>query len=221
MRKTSSRSECRLRPTRRSPRARRGPSRPEARQHHADAEGAVEAARLRPRAANRAGGADGDGDNVGNRQQRIGDLPVHGAGSCAARRSAHGRTYGRSALSFTSSGPGRRPFGGDDIASIVEGVLSRTPEPVSNFRATLAPGLSFIVQKALSKAPTGRYQSAAEVGAALQALQSGSSLGSDFAGVRRIRKPSPTIGRWVAIAAVVAVAAAGGLWWSRQGVAPP
>ena len=116
---------------------------------------------------------------------------------------------------------GRRPFGGDDIASIVEGVLSRTPEPVSNFRATLAPGLSFIVQKALSKAPTGRYQSAAEVGAALQALRSSSSLGSDFSGVRRIRKPPPAVGRWVAIAAVVAVAAAGGLWWSRQRVAPP
>ncbi len=116
---------------------------------------------------------------------------------------------------------GHRPFGGDDIASIVEGVMSRTPEPVSNFRATLTPGLSFIVQKALTKAPTGRYQSAAEVGAALQALRSSSSPGSDFAGVRGIRKPSPAIGRWVAIAAVMAVAAAGGVWWSRQGAAPP
>ena len=111
---------------------------------------------------------------------------------------------------------GRRPFGGNDIASIIEGVLNHTPEPISSLRSGATQGLSFVVQKALSKAPTSRYQSAAEMGAALQALRSGSTSGADFAPVKRRRKPLRSARQWAAIAAMIAIVAGGGAWYSRR-----
>jgi tetratricopeptide (TPR) repeat protein/predicted Ser/Thr protein kinase len=107
---------------------------------------------------------------------------------------------------------GRRPFGGDDIASIVDGIVNRTPEPLSSIRGSLAPGLSFIVQKCLSKAPSERYQSAAELGAALQALRSGSWSGAKFAPAKGGTGVSAGMLR-AAAAAVTVVALAASIWW--------
>jgi tetratricopeptide (TPR) repeat protein/predicted Ser/Thr protein kinase len=110
---------------------------------------------------------------------------------------------------------GRRPFGGDDIASIIEGILTRTPEPLSSVRGLANPGLSFVVQKALNKAPSERYQSAAEMSAALQALRSG-SVANPTSARRQIISARVL---WPALAAIAIVVAAA-IWYTRQSPAP-
>lgn len=114
---------------------------------------------------------------------------------------------------------GRRPFGGDDIASIVDDILNRTPEPVTALRPSLSQGLSFVIQKALSKTASARYQSAAELGAALQALMLGTSKTTAFPVVspRRARMPW----RWIGAAAALVAVAAGAWWFANRAVAPP
>jgi tetratricopeptide (TPR) repeat protein/predicted Ser/Thr protein kinase len=111
---------------------------------------------------------------------------------------------------------GRRPFGGDDLASTVEGILHHDPEPPSRINRLLSPSFEQVILKALSKPVADRYQTAAEMGAVLQTLQPG--------GVPRAAALPPVaapprrwsaVARWTAVAALLAgaVAAAGRFAW--------
>jgi eukaryotic-like serine/threonine-protein kinase len=58
---------------------------------------------------------------------------------------------------------GRPPFRGDNWMAVMAGHLTRTPEPLSKINPEVPPALEAIVRKALRRYPENRYQSAAEL----------------------------------------------------------
>jgi len=101
---------------------------------------------------------------------------------------------------------GRRPFGGDDLASTIDGILNHAPEPPSTINASLSPGFEQVILKALSKPAAERYQSAAEFGAALQALQPGaasSTTGARWSVMTTARPRRSVLMRWTAAAVLL------------------
>jgi serine/threonine protein kinase len=58
---------------------------------------------------------------------------------------------------------GERAFPGEDAREILENIASKDPKAPHLFKATVNPGLSRVIMKALSKTPEGRYQSGAEL----------------------------------------------------------
>ena len=72
---------------------------------------------------------------------------------------------------------GRRPFRGENERALFQSILEEEPKPLSETAEVPAP-LARVVSRLLSKVPSGRYQSAAEVVSDLtQAVPWGSSLG--------------------------------------------
>ena len=116
---------------------------------------------------------------------------------------------------------GRRPFGGDDLASTIDGILNHAPDPPSKINASLSPGFEQVILKALSKPTAERYQSAAEFGAALQALQPGaasSSTGRRWSVTTTARPRRSAAMRWTAGAVLLvgALAALGRFAWRSR-----
>src|ERR1019366_2433843 len=70
---------------------------------------------------------------------------------------------------------GQRPFQGDVAAVVLHQILAETPVPLSQLNPRLPAELEHIVNKALEKDRTLRYQSAAEMGADLKRLKRDSS----------------------------------------------
>jgi tetratricopeptide (TPR) repeat protein len=101
---------------------------------------------------------------------------------------------------------GRRPFGHTDLASTVEDILHRDSEPASHVNPSLSAGFQQVIARALKKSAAERYQSAAELGAALDALLPGANLasGTRTAPVRRPPGSTRLPLRRVAAAVVVA-----------------
>jgi serine/threonine protein kinase/predicted Zn-dependent protease len=66
---------------------------------------------------------------------------------------------------------GQLPFKGDHEAAIIYSILNETPEPLARYKANVPERLQRIVDKALEKDRSIRYQSAAEVIADLKGLQ--------------------------------------------------
>jgi serine/threonine protein kinase/dienelactone hydrolase len=64
---------------------------------------------------------------------------------------------------------GRTPFSGSPQAVLAAQIAQR-PEPVRSLRPEVPPALATIVMKCLEKSPADRFQTAAELGAALDAL---------------------------------------------------
>jgi len=89
---------------------------------------------------------------------------------------------------------GRRPFEGDNDAAIVKAITDSTPEPVARFKSGTTGELQQIVNKALSKDPAIRYQTAAGMLADLKRLQIGTPT----------RKSSKLI-YWIAAAIIIIV----------------
>jgi Protein kinase domain len=107
---------------------------------------------------------------------------------------------------------GRRAFPGDTAADTMTAILTKDPEELSRPGLDIPPSLARIVRRCLEKDPAERFQSAKDVAFALEA-ESGTShvaLASASSAPRRWWL------RWAAIAALMAVAAAGGAWFSRQ-----
>ncbi len=98
---------------------------------------------------------------------------------------------------------GRMPFA--NIALIAD--LTYAPLPLRQLCPTVPPALEAVVMRALAKDPNARFQTAAEMRAALEALPTP----FDWRGNAR---------RFFAAAAVVACVAAGGLGLQRLGVLP-
>jgi serine/threonine-protein kinase len=83
---------------------------------------------------------------------------------------------------------GRLPFGGPTRSDIVASILLQDPPPPAEFRRDLPEDLSRILQKALAKNPSARYQTAADllrdldrVRNQLQWKQSGMTLAAEAA----------------------------------------
>jgi eukaryotic-like serine/threonine-protein kinase len=95
---------------------------------------------------------------------------------------------------------GRNPFGGDTSATVFDGILNRQPEPPSKLIRGLSAELDAVVMRALEKDRELRFQSAADLRAALRRLQHGSSVTTPAASNRKRN--------WVfAVIIVLAVAA--------------
>lgn len=66
---------------------------------------------------------------------------------------------------------GRRPFQGDNPASVISAVLTQNPAPVTQFKVGLPNHLGRIIRRCLEKKPERRYQSARDVQLELEELQ--------------------------------------------------
>jgi serine/threonine-protein kinase len=68
---------------------------------------------------------------------------------------------------------GEPPFTGPTAQSILSRVLMETARPLSATRPGISPGASAVIMKALARAPAERFQTAAEMAAALQSAATG------------------------------------------------
>ncbi|MGH9408555.1 MAG: serine/threonine-protein kinase, partial [Vicinamibacterales bacterium] len=59
---------------------------------------------------------------------------------------------------------GRKAFEGDSVASTLYKILQEVPEPLSNVDPTLPPELTAIIERALAKTPSERYQTMEALG---------------------------------------------------------
>ncbi len=97
---------------------------------------------------------------------------------------------------------GRTPFQGAHEAAITYAIINEPFEPMSRFKTGVPAELERVVAKALAKSPGERYQSVADMGADLRALQHQvvAAFPTDLGSRRRLRK-------WtVASVAVIGVA---------------
>lgn len=63
---------------------------------------------------------------------------------------------------------GRRPFGGESMEAVLSAILIQEPEPLERMRPNVSPELARVVERALAKNSTERYESAAELLADLE-----------------------------------------------------
>ena len=113
---------------------------------------------------------------------------------------------------------GRPPFTDMPPQQVLSAQVTQKPTPVRKTRANIPPPLATLVMKCLEKKPEARYQSADELLAQLEAMATPSGgitpLGSrPFRAVMGGRRALI-----LAIAAVVSVALAGGLWLRSRSV---
>jgi len=72
---------------------------------------------------------------------------------------------------------GQLPFKGEHEAAVIYSIVNETPEPLARYKANVPEGLQRIVDKALKKDISTRYQSAAEIIADLTGLQKERGVG--------------------------------------------
>ncbi|MFB3923182.1 MAG: protein kinase [Terriglobia bacterium] len=58
---------------------------------------------------------------------------------------------------------GEKPFGGQNITTVIYKIINENPIPPRELDATIHPGLSYVIQKALAKNPDERYQTCKEL----------------------------------------------------------
>ena len=89
---------------------------------------------------------------------------------------------------------GRRPFGGHTDAAVARSITDTPPEPIARYKSGTTGELQQIVDKALTKDPTLRYQHADGMLADLRRLQLGASSAT-----------KSRVGLWIAVVAIVVV----------------
>ncbi len=72
---------------------------------------------------------------------------------------------------------GQLPFKGEHEVAIIYSIVNETPEPLARFKSNVPEGLQRIVDKALKKDLSTRYQSTADVVADLKGLQKDTTTG--------------------------------------------
>src|SRR5262249_15216915 len=70
----------------------------------------------------------------------------------------------------------RRPFAGDSALEVMNAILKGEPPEISETKAKIAPALERIVRRCLEKKPEMRFQSASDLGFALEVLSAPSGL---------------------------------------------
>ena len=58
---------------------------------------------------------------------------------------------------------GEKPFGGQNITTVIYKIINEDPIPPRQLDATISPGLSYVIQKSLAKNPDERYQTCREL----------------------------------------------------------
>lgn len=58
---------------------------------------------------------------------------------------------------------GEKPFGGQNITTVIYKIINENPIPPRELDATIHPGLSYVIAKALAKNPEERYQTCREL----------------------------------------------------------
>src|SRR6202521_2498069 len=108
---------------------------------------------------------------------------------------------------------GRQAFSGNTGGAIIEAILSRTPAPARSVNPEIPPELEEIINRSLEKDANKRWQSAAEIRAALQQLKRDSDTGHTVA-VRAPAMAQLWRYRWMAMAggAVAVIGVAAGTW---------
>jgi TolB-like protein/predicted Ser/Thr protein kinase len=115
---------------------------------------------------------------------------------------------------------GRRPFGGTTAAEIMGSIEKAQPTPPHDVVSSLPLELNRIIQKALARRPSDRYQSADDLEVDLtrhgRELESGSSLSYGEVAGGRAPRPRRSALPW-AVAATALVLLAAGAWWYLTG----
>ena len=107
---------------------------------------------------------------------------------------------------------GKLAFQKATAADTVAAILSQDPPDISQVSPSTPPALQRVVHRCLEKGPDQRFQSASDLGFALQAI-SDSSLFTSIGG-HRYSWPK---GVWIAAAAVVVLTAVAVMvWWTRS-----
>jgi serine/threonine-protein kinase len=65
-----------------------------------------------------------------------------------------------------------RPFAGDDIATTMYRIANEPPTPPTQFNPAVGPGIATVLERAFAKRPGDRFQTGAELAAALRAAAS-------------------------------------------------
>jgi serine/threonine protein kinase/tetratricopeptide (TPR) repeat protein len=107
---------------------------------------------------------------------------------------------------------GQRAFSGETAGDVHAAILTQSPLPVRDRNSALPLKLKSIIDRAIEKEREQRYQTAADLRAALQSLAESTEAEADRSRLRSGWK-------WLAAAAVVcAVLVAGGLYWRSRRV---
>jgi eukaryotic-like serine/threonine-protein kinase len=115
---------------------------------------------------------------------------------------------------------GRRQFPERQTAQLIASILTETPRPPRQLNGLVSPALDQIILKALDKEPARRYQSAKELGIALQRLITPSqSFVAETVAARGAGWTRPRLRATIMTAVGLVLAAVGialvGLWRSR------
>jgi eukaryotic-like serine/threonine-protein kinase len=109
---------------------------------------------------------------------------------------------------------GAMPFQSDTVALIFHAILERHPAPAPQLNPAIPGKLDEIIQKALEKDRSLRYQSAADLRTDLQRLRRDTESGKVTASMPAVQKRR-TLG-WIAAAAAAALlVVAGAVWYFR------
>ena len=113
---------------------------------------------------------------------------------------------------------GRRPFSGETNTEVMTAILREDPPELANRDAPA--GLEHVVRRCLEKRPEERFQSARDIGFALEAV-SGASSAALAAGARGVVTRRRKV-LWAGAAVVVAgVLGVGYYWVVQHGTSPP
>lgn len=119
---------------------------------------------------------------------------------------------------------GRRAFRKATSAETMSTVLNDEPQRISEIAPNLPVALQRVVQRCLEKSPEQRFQSASDLGFALEACSDASEVAPlelkrvEAEAPRKIMRPFWWIG---AVAAVVLGAFVAGVWYSAKQLLPP
>jgi serine/threonine-protein kinase len=119
---------------------------------------------------------------------------------------------------------GRRAFAREHTVDTLHAILHEPPPNVLEQRPDVPPGLAAIVPRLLEKAPDARFQSAAELGQALEEIATEPAAGTPLRSRGQHARTARTSRRtaWAAplIVTLAIVLAVAGVWLYRRGPAP-
>ncbi len=108
----------------------------------------------------------------------------------------------------------KKAFAGDSSVEVMNAIRKEDPPDLSSDGRNVPPALERIIRRCLEKNPEERFQSARDLGFALEAISAPSSVSGTASAVKDVRRP-----KWPAIvaASVLALGAVGGyLAWKLQ-----
>src|SRR5262245_36749568 len=117
----------------------------------------------------------------------------------------------------------QHPFTGESYEQVLDRIMNTPPRPASELNPVVSERLSSVIARMLARDPAQRFASCKEVRAALEVAKRGAGDVRAQVETEPVATPSPVrranLGRWLALAASLAVTAAGVLLW--RALAPP